>query len=258
MKYVFATIVLALGTVPVGTDIFNSVRSSLTFVDSSQFVGCVYSINIPPKLNTTLIAADVIVLVLTWVKSFAHWREMQRLNLTSSITAVLLRDGMSILQLLTYSSGPAEGGTYATSFVKYMPPLLIQRFILNLRQLNSTAQASENNSDAQHFSRFSVSFRVPSDFLGNIGEPLDRGPSEPLGAEEDGDPGQYSEARETQDGLDGGLAHQASPSNTRREEQTEAGIVSVPRYTGRESEEDDIGSSAPPRAMMIGPSTVAD
>ena len=51
------------------------------------------------------------------------------------------------------------------------PPLLVQRLMLNLRQLDRSPH--EHNSDADHLSRFSVSFRVPSDILGNIGEPLD-------------------------------------------------------------------------------------
>ena len=42
--------------------------------------------------------------------------------------------------------------------------------MLNLRQVNRSADT--NPSDMQHFSRFSVSFRVPSDFLGNIGESM--------------------------------------------------------------------------------------
>ncbi|EKM60183.1 uncharacterized protein PHACADRAFT_246023, partial [Phanerochaete carnosa HHB-10118-sp] len=62
--------------------------------------------------------------------------------------------------------------------VSYMPLLLVHRFILNLRQLNHTAEASDNSTNAQRSSRFSVSFRMPSDFLGNIGEPLDYGESD--------------------------------------------------------------------------------
>ena len=50
--------------------------------------------------------------------------------------------------------------------------------MLNLRQLNEP-ERSTANSDAQHFSRFSVpNFRVPSHSLGNIGEPLDYGQAE--------------------------------------------------------------------------------
>lgn len=46
--------------------------------------------------RSSLIAADIVVLALTWVKSFEQFREMQRLKLKlgSSISAVLLRDGM--------------------------------------------------------------------------------------------------------------------------------------------------------------------
>ena len=43
--------------------------------------------------------------------------------------------------------------------------------MLNLRQLSQPG--GDATSAAEHFSRFSVNFRVPSDFLGNIGEPLD-------------------------------------------------------------------------------------
>ena len=55
--------------------------------------------------------------------------------------------------------------------------------MLNLRQLNK-ADNTQTNSDPQHFSRFSVDFRVPSDLLGNIGEPLDHGQSERLHEDE--------------------------------------------------------------------------
>ena len=51
--------------------------------------------------------------------------------------------------------------------------------MLNLRQLNNTDN-TETNSDPHHFSRFSIDFRVPSDLLGNIGEPLDHSQSERL------------------------------------------------------------------------------
>ena len=45
--------------------------------------------------------------------------------------------------------------------------------MLNLRQLNKL-ERSAANSNAEDFSRFSdPSFRVPSQSLGNIGEPLD-------------------------------------------------------------------------------------
>ena len=54
----------------------------------------------------------------------------------------------------------------------------MQRFMLNLRQLNK-ADSTETNSDVLHFSRFSVDFRVPPDLL-------DHGPS---GRPHEDDPG---------------------------------------------------------------------
>ena len=63
--------------------------------------------------------------------------------------------------------------------------MLVNRFLINLRKLNTTDQLS-SNSDAQHFSRFSVSFRIPESALGNIGEPLEHGQPEDVdGIEED-------------------------------------------------------------------------
>ena len=59
--------------------------------------------------------------------------------------------------------------------------------MLNLRQINNTDN-TKTNSDAQHFSRFSIDFRVPSSLLGNIGEPLDHSQSERI---HEDDPGEH-------------------------------------------------------------------
>ena len=65
--------------------------------------------------------------------------------------------------------------------------------MLNLRQFNKS-ERSQTNSDAQHFSRFSINFRVPSNLLGNIGEPLDYYQSER--SHEDGDEPARADAEE--------------------------------------------------------------
>lgn len=50
------------------------------------------------------------------------------------------------------------------------------RFMFNLRQLTADCTV---DSDGQRFSLFSApNFRVPSNFLGNIGEPLEHGQEE--------------------------------------------------------------------------------
>lgn len=81
--------------------------------------------------------------------------------------------GINIFQLLTFFSSFAQGA-YAADFLQSMPPLLVQRFLLNLRRLDHRTGNVESYAD--NFSRFSVSFRIPSELLGNIGEPLDHGP----------------------------------------------------------------------------------
>ncbi|EKM60189.1 uncharacterized protein PHACADRAFT_246036 [Phanerochaete carnosa HHB-10118-sp] len=273
MKYAFPAIVLALGMIPVGTNIFNWARSSITFVETPQVTGCFDSTNIPPKLSMellfltrcSLIASDILVLILTWVKSLAQWRAMRRLKLGSSVSTVLLRDGslyflallgVSILQLLTYSSRLEDTGTYAIVFIQSLPPLLVQRFILNLRQLGPATEASEPGFGAQHVSRLSLRFGVPSDFLGNIGESLDHGQSEHI-EEHYGDDDRCV-ADDQRDRLEEGLAQHSGPLIVHLEEPTEADIASVLRSTERANKEDDVCLTAFPREAVLGPYLAAD
>ena len=65
------------------------------------------------------------------------------------------------------------------------PPVLANRFIINLRSLN-TAGSSQDSSARQHWSRFSApNFHIPDSFLGNIGEDLQDG-HEPADGDLDG------------------------------------------------------------------------
>ncbi|EKM56292.1 uncharacterized protein PHACADRAFT_207573 [Phanerochaete carnosa HHB-10118-sp] len=275
---------------PVGTNVFLWARTVLGYVDTPLIVGCTVVVNILPKLNTesesvllrllfliavymplvlyftrcSLIAADVIVLLLTWIKSFRHFKEMRQLKLGLSISAVLLRDdkypvlsvscyallAISILELLTFSQTSVTGGNYADAFIQYMPLLLVQRFILNLRQLNRTTY--ESNSDAQHFSRFSASFRVPSDFLGNIGEPLGHGQSERDKNNGDDD---SCVAEESREGHEEDFAHLAGPTSAYRDETIEADAALALRSAECASEGDVIGSLVFSGQMGVGSST---
>ena len=45
--------------------------------------------------------------------------------------------------------------------------------MLNLRQFGSSQQTMDNSEDLRFSQLFTLNFRVPSSFLGNIGEPLD-------------------------------------------------------------------------------------
>lgn len=52
--------------------------------------------------------------------------------------------------------------------------------MLNLRRSNKSEQSSFAGSDVKSLSRFSVTLRIPSDLLGNIGEALDHKHSKQL------------------------------------------------------------------------------
>ncbi|EKM56379.1 uncharacterized protein PHACADRAFT_207632 [Phanerochaete carnosa HHB-10118-sp] len=149
MKWIFPAVVLALGTVPVGTNIFGTARTVTVYEDLPILPTCADITNVSPKLNkdaalqsyaivhTSLvlyitrgsaIAADILVLALTWVKSFKHVWEIRRLKLASSLSVVLLRDGtiyfialliINILQLVTYSDS-FSNITYVVGFVQFM------------------------------------------------------------------------------------------------------------------------------------------
>ncbi|GJE99239.1 hypothetical protein PsYK624_154890 [Phanerochaete sordida] len=110
---------------------------------------------------------------------------MRQLGVGSSISAVLLRNGtiyfiallvINILQLVTYSA-TFSNISYVVSCVQFMPPLLVQRFMLNLRQHGSLSE--EDDSEPRNGTcSGTLNFRSPtaqSDFLGNIGEPLVHG-----------------------------------------------------------------------------------
>ncbi|EKM56312.1 uncharacterized protein PHACADRAFT_92217, partial [Phanerochaete carnosa HHB-10118-sp] len=103
MKYVFQVlaVVLMLGLVPIGTNISALLKFALTVIIMYMCCAVLWF------TRCSLIAADIIVLVLTWIKSFEHFKEMRRLKLKLSISAVLLRDGKYItLCCICHESNP--------------------------------------------------------------------------------------------------------------------------------------------------------
>lgn len=77
--------------------------------------------------------------------------------------------------------------TLTTSLTRTpQPPLLVSRFIMNLRQLGD-ANAEDPSSDPARFSKFSApNFHISGDLIGNIGEPLDHSA---VGVDDDDDGG---------------------------------------------------------------------
>ena len=129
--------------------------------------------------------------------------------------------------------------------------------MLNLRQLNK-ADNTQTTSDAHHFSRFSMDFRVSSDVLGNIGESLDHGQSErqhedePEDHEAAADHEQPGGARDLENnGLVGG------PSGPRWVDESNSGpletsrLVAGPSASETRSDEANLRGAAP-NAELLG------
>ncbi|EKM56310.1 uncharacterized protein PHACADRAFT_207584 [Phanerochaete carnosa HHB-10118-sp] len=229
-----------LGVAPIGTNIFQLVHVAVVYINTPQLIGCFDVTDISPKLITerelallkflllvtlythcvvlyltrcSSIAVDIIVLVLTWIKSFKQFKDMRRLELGFSISAVLLRDGNF-----------AELGNYSNPFIRFVPPLLIQRFILNLRQPNHTA--NDSSSDTHHLSH--LSFRVSSDFLGNIGAPLDHSQSEQVEGSDNNNSRAEEEPRNESEEVSVHLSERASDENIIGQIAYSHGIVAGP------------------------------
>ena len=56
------------------------------------------------------IAVDVVVVILTWIKTYGHWRHMRELHINVSVTDILIRDGMKSFSKL---------GLFFSSFIAF-------------------------------------------------------------------------------------------------------------------------------------------
>ncbi|KAJ3528471.1 hypothetical protein NM688_g7995 [Phlebia brevispora] len=165
-----------------------------------------------------MIASDAIAIIVTWTKTYRHVREASSAGISIGFGATLLRYGMTSNLSMECAADrqSCEGTLYfvvmlfvglalaltilidCVPFI-HQPPLqttgpvililpnvIISRFLMNLRRVNTQTADSGARS-----SRFSVpNFRMPNlrSIIGNLGEPLAAGEEEQLDAEasEDG------------------------------------------------------------------------
>lgn len=196
-RHLLCVMVLLLGCIPIGTNIFGWSRMRARY-EGPPFSTCAYSIQVSIELNTIMlyltrggvIASDLLVLILTWTKTFTHWRQQRSVGIRSSISTLLLRDGTlyflvllasNMSQMLTYSThNVTTAANVANSFLQGMPPVLVQRFMLNLRQYAEDQNGEKSNRTLPSSICFNWGH---SSILGNIGEPLDLGEAEPRNEE---------------------------------------------------------------------------
>ncbi|THG96397.1 hypothetical protein EW026_g5432 [Hermanssonia centrifuga] len=130
------------------------------------------------SVRLSMIAADILVLVLTWMKTYRNYKEATRVGLQAKVSSLLLRDGttyfialllMNIAQVVLKTL-PSLGGDspIGISVISTLNPILISRFLLNLRE----AGQSDNQQSLSSFS--APRFHVPTlpTLIGNMGEEL--------------------------------------------------------------------------------------
>lgn len=131
--------------------------------------------------RVSVIIADVLVLVLTWVKTYEQVVSARRLGQTMSVSICLLRDGtiyfvillaLNLFALLTVTTLTSKS-VFDTPVVT-IPPILVSRFILNLRQVDGNG-GTRTDGRLPDFS--APQFEVADSVFGNFGEPLEHGVS---------------------------------------------------------------------------------
>ncbi|EKM50263.1 uncharacterized protein PHACADRAFT_201106 [Phanerochaete carnosa HHB-10118-sp] len=184
-SYVWSLVVFALSIVPFATNIQNAAGSKYGFM-VDPVVGIICTENAEISQNRlvyvtrgAVILADTIVLVLTWIKTFRSWKNARSLDIKVSITTCILRDGtiyfmallaMNIAQMLT--GNIVVGSSIVADFTTFLPSVLINRFMINLRQTSGSVMSDMNNQQ-QEQPIATLQFRGTTDhWLGNIGEEL--------------------------------------------------------------------------------------
>ncbi|KAJ3540693.1 hypothetical protein NM688_g6191 [Phlebia brevispora] len=134
--------------------------------------------------RVSIIIANVLVIVVTWLRSWRHVNQTAALGIRS-ISGVLLRDGsiyflaVLIVQLaqvgLAFIPSYVKFSNVMNVFIQNMPNILMSRLIMNLRQANDAPNGS--SAEISRFSQFAPNFRVPTStgIIGPIGETLEYG-----------------------------------------------------------------------------------
>lgn len=143
--------------------------SQLTHFDENTFIILARAARIPA------IFGDALVVTVTWAKSFGQIRRARQLGISVPLSSLLFRDGTAYFLLLLginaieLCTRLSEAGEAFAGLAVNLPPILINRFLLNLRQLNESETACPLRT-------ISVpTFRMSIDVTGNLGETLNHG-----------------------------------------------------------------------------------
>ncbi|KAI0769508.1 hypothetical protein BC629DRAFT_1442198 [Irpex lacteus] len=172
-KYLVAGLVLLLNLVPFGTNMFIFVTS--TVIEDSEICSLNLSVSDDVSLILSLVTriaviiGDILVLLVTWMRTAQAYKEAKRLDIHSPVVIMLFRDGTIYFVL---------------------PPIIVCRFILNLRHITL----------AEHTS-ISATQSASIHFVSNMGQSLRLGTSEDEHEEFDGYSTQETESHTLTEGL---------------------------------------------------------
>ncbi|KAI0689552.1 hypothetical protein BC835DRAFT_1418438 [Cytidiella melzeri] len=188
-------IVLVIALVPLGVNIYNDATYILIYIPSTLpqtqcgtafgiSSAVVFSVRLALLARLSAIGADILVLVATWVKTWVTYREGIRIGMRVPMASLLIRDGtlyfiallvMNIYQILNNTIPSFLVADAGTVYISVLTPMLISRFLLNLRQVDQ-GQETEAVSTRSRFS--AIHFQQPRSLVGNMGEQLCDGSSE--------------------------------------------------------------------------------
>ncbi|KIP09452.1 hypothetical protein PHLGIDRAFT_116395 [Phlebiopsis gigantea 11061_1 CR5-6] len=162
-KLALAAAVMLLGSVPFTTNLFATIDNNVTYTsDTLPLPGCDSDIKYSERLEKQ--------------RTFGQWRDARKANFSNvSVTTCLLRDGacyfliflvINLMQMILPNEGTVD--TYAGYFISNLPPLLLNRFIINLRSVKTTLGTDTINSSGPSLDSDNLHIA----FLGNVGESL--------------------------------------------------------------------------------------
>ncbi|KAI0766496.1 hypothetical protein BC629DRAFT_1442640 [Irpex lacteus] len=173
-------IVFGLSAVPFATDMLGYIKSVIIFEEAFPTSICEAPTDLPQSLQLrAVIAADVIVLLVTWPKTFGIIRQSKHLKERMPLTEVLLRDGtvffvallaINIFQLLIHSISSWSALLPGSAFLAPLTSIIVSRFFFNLRQAD--ARPGHMGDSA-----FWSTIHFNSNVIGNLSEPLSFGAS---------------------------------------------------------------------------------
>ncbi|KAJ3556031.1 hypothetical protein NM688_g2253 [Phlebia brevispora] len=159
-KTLVAPCVILLSLVPVVLNTYRYSQAHIYYIDNTI-------IGVTLASRAAAIAADALVVIVTWRKTFSHARQAVRRYGYADFATTLFRDGsLYFIALLSLNVAQILLSTMATSaptaesrFAVCLHSILISRFLVNLRQIDVSTDTSSKLSTLH-------------DIIGNMGESL--------------------------------------------------------------------------------------